>query len=136
MRKRNYLTRNTAALFLAISSSLVISGCTNTQNMKIGDATDHISLAAQRDAMRTVKKVDKAPEGAIFIGKITVARCHRDAFNKAPDEWMIINDLKIKAYSQGADYISDVELSYHDGFWQNCWYILNGDAKIYKKPEI
>lgn len=111
----------------------VMAGCASTSaNMRVGDDMSYVSLKDQRDAMSTVKVLDKLPEGAVSLGLVRASRCYRNTLQAAPSEDDVLADLKIAAYAKGADFLTAVRTYKESGLLQNCWSILNAEATAAK----
>lgn len=93
---------------------------------------DYVSLETQRKALTTIEEQDAIPTGAIAIGTVDAARCHRSFMEKTPTNQITLNDLKVAAYSQGADGITNVVIDAQSGITKNCWMIVDGQADMYK----
>lgn len=105
------------------------SGCaTNSSNMRIGTDQSYLSLKDQREAAVVVREYSSLPDGAVKLGKVDAARCHRNALQTAPTEDEVKIDLKAAAYGKGADGITDIKITKVSGLLQNCWNTLNGEA--------
>jgi hypothetical protein len=114
----------------------VLSGCsTYSSNLQVGNNQEYVSLNDQREAIRTVIEYDTVPEGAIILGKVDAGRCHRSFVENSPDESLVIIDLKVSAYAKGADGITNIKIDKKSGLSKNCWYILNGEATMFKLPK-
>lgn len=122
-------------LLALLSLSALMVGCsTHSSNLQVGNEQSYTSLRDQREAVRTVKVYEELPVGAEFLTEVSAGRCHRSFVEEAPDESAILTDLKIAAYAQGADGITDVKVSKASGLNRNCWYVLGGTAKAFAVP--
>ncbi|ENM3756512.1 hypothetical protein [Vibrio cholerae] len=116
--------------------SLLIGGCsTYSSNMRVGNSMNYVSLDVQREALTTVKQFDTIPEGATVIGTVDAARCHRSFMEKNPSDHIVLNDLKVAAYSQGAEGIAEVIIEHESGLTKNCWMIVDGQATMFFLPK-
>lgn len=116
-----------------IAASIAITACSShSSNLQIGAEQSYASLRDQREAVRTVEVVDALPQGASNVAPITSGRCHRSFVEGEPTEAMVVNDLRVAAYAQGADGIAEVKVTKESGLSRNCWYILNGSAKAFR----
>jgi hypothetical protein len=116
-------------LALALSISLLTGSCaTNSSNMRVGTDQSYTNLKDQREAITTVREYSSMPEGATRVGKVDVARCHRNTMQAKPTDDEVKVDLKVAAYAKGADGIMDIKISKSSGLLLNCWNILNGEA--------
>lgn len=109
-----------------------ISCITHSANMRIGTDRSYVSLKDQRDAALSIQEFIVAPEGSSVIGKVDASRCHRNGSQLPPTEEDIKLDLKIAAYSIGADGIINITISKQSGLSENCWHILTGEAVAIK----
>lgn len=115
---------------------LSLIGCaTNSSNMRVGTDVSYLSLKDQREVIPTVKEFGVSPSGAMDLGKVDAARCHRNGFQTEPTENEVKIDLKAAAYARGADGIADIKIDRVSGLMQNCWYILNGEATAFSLPK-
>ncbi|MGR1188218.1 hypothetical protein [Vibrio parahaemolyticus] len=116
--------------------ALFIGGCsTYSSNMRVGNSMDYVSLDVQREALTTVKQFDTIPQDAVVIGTVDAARCHRSFMEKNPSDHIVLNDLKVAAYSQGADGIADVLIEHESGLTKNCWMIVDAQAVMFMLKE-
>lgn len=90
-------------------------------------------IIARREANRTISVHEIKPAGHRSIGEVSVRRCHRNFVEEAPTIEAITNDLKIAAYAQGADAISNIQTQKLNGLLANCWYVLEGTAQIWQE---
>lgn len=120
-----------AASLLALSA---LAGCVQAGSEGPTSTRLHPagSLSDRRDALRTVRVVDKAPAGSASLDGISVRRCHRNFLEDAPDAQAIVDDLKLAAYAQGADAIRPMGTEKVNGVMANCWYVLEGKAEMYR----
>ena len=119
--------------FLAI----FVSGCTGlSSNLRIGNDQSYASLTDQREAIRNVGEYTTVPSGAKILGEVDAGRCHRIQGAVEPSEGLVKSDLKVTAYAQGADGISDITFTKQAALTLNCWYIITGKAMMFslQKP--
>ncbi len=120
---------------LTIAVATLVAGCsTYSSNIQVGNEQSYLSLKDQREAMRSVRVYDAAPEGSEMLGEVSASRCHRSFVEEAPDEESVINDLRIAAYAKGADVVTGVAVTKESALARNCWYVLNGTAKAFALP--
>lgn len=120
-------------ILISFIALFLCAGCaTRSSNMAIGSEQSYTSLADQR-AASLLANVATLPQGAKAIGKVDASRCHRRFDQSAPDEELVLNDLKVAAYAKGADGITNVKIEKQSALLQNCWYALNGEATAYRK---
>ena len=127
----------TSLKIITFSVCLVtLIGCsTYSSNMRVGDDMSHYNIEERRAAVRSVGVYDTAPKNSKKIGVVTASRCHRRFTESGPNENILMTDLKIAAYAQGADGITDVEIDKQSGLTANCWYIINAKATAFQKTE-
>lgn len=105
------------------------SGCgMHSSNIRIGNEQSMASLHDQHEAAITVNVYPVIPAGAVIIGPVDAARCHRVSNRTPPTNDMVLADLKIAAYALGANGITAVSIVKKSGLTSNCWYILDGRA--------
>jgi hypothetical protein len=110
----------------------LLSGCgSHSSNLQVGNEQSYTSLKDQREAVRTIKEYKVMPTGAQVLSEVSAGRCHRSFVEEAPSESAVLIDLKIAAFAQGADGITDVTISKESGLNRNCWYVLGGTAKAF-----
>ena len=119
---------------LLVATALVVAGsltgcATYSSNMRVGNDMSYASLGDQRAASLTIQVLDAIPTGAQVIGEIDAGRCHRSFVETSPAEQAVLLDLKIAAYTLGADAIADVNIEKQSALTKNCWYMLDGKAK-------
>lgn len=119
---------------LVVASLLLVTltGCgSHSSNLQVGNEQSYASLKDQREAVRTVQQYDTLSAGAQALTEVSAGRCHRSFVEEAPQEATVLNDLKIAAYAQGADGITDVVIAKESGLNRNCWYVLTGKARAF-----
>ncbi len=116
---------------------LVLTGCSTSANMQIGNNQSYLSLQDQRAAVETIKITDAVPEGAVVIGKVEATRCHRNFTEKSPALPVLTRDLQVNAYASGADGIAEIEVKTHvvAALLKNCWKTITGTAVAYDLEE-
>ncbi len=113
-------------------TSIFLTGCsTYSSNIRVGNDQSYINIDERRNAVRTVRVYDSKPENAISLGSVSAGRCHRNFVESAPEENIVLTDLKIAAYAQGADGITNIEIEKTSGLARNCWYILDAEAEAF-----
>lgn len=123
------------ALLIAASAALFVGCASQSANMRVGSAQSYMSLKDQREAALTVKEYPTVPEGAKVLGSVDASRCHRNSLDAAPDDALLLTDLKAAAYARGADGIAGIMLSKESGLLKNCWYIATARATAFQlKP--
>ena len=117
---------------------ILTSGCASTSGGVSGpglignNRNTSYSLKETREANKLIKYTEEIPAGAEIIGDFTVRRCHRMATDPVPSKSTLINDLKLAAYSQGADGVSGFKLKKHFSILYNCWQLRDATATFYK----
>lgn len=110
----------------------LLTGCgSHSSNLQVGNEQSYASLKDQREAVRTVKQYDTLPAGAEVLTEVSAGRCHRSFVEDAPQESTVLIDLKVAAFAQGADGITDVTITKESGLNRNCWYVLTGKAQAF-----
>lgn len=118
---------------MGIGLATALAGCaSNSANMRVGTDMTYASLKEQREASQTVQVLANAPAGAVQLGKVDAARCHRNTLQAEPTEAELLLDLKVAAYARGADGITSVQVTKSSGLMQNCWSIINGTAQAFQ----
>ncbi|GIZ54051.1 hypothetical protein NCCP691_40650 [Noviherbaspirillum aridicola] len=72
------------------------------------------------------------PAGATPIGDFTAERCHQYAQDSAPGESVLVDDLQLLAYAEGADGLSNIRFSKESGLLKNCWFVAKATATFYR----
>lgn len=117
-------------------ASAYLAGCsTYSSNMRVGNDISYASISDQREAVRTVKVYDTMPSGAEVLGPVDAGRCHRSFVEESPSEAVLMNDLKIAAYTMGADGLTDVSVVKTSALTKNCWYMLDARGTAIFMPE-
>ena len=111
----------TALLLQACGQGMMTSNSVNMKDMK-----------ETREALRTIEVHSKMPTGVVDMGVVSFPRCHRDFTESEPTASDLIADLQITAYAIGADGIANITTSKENGLLKNCWYILKGEAQVFK----
>jgi len=128
------MTKFAPALALLLVVALV-SGCgMYSSNVRLGNQQSLASLHDQHEAALTVLLYPSVPAGAVVLGPIDAARCHRFSNRTPPTNDMVLADLKIAAYAQGANGITNVRIVKKSGLTSNCWHILDGRATALRVP--
>jgi hypothetical protein len=98
----------------------------------VGNAIDsQYSPSETRLALRNVKVSQALPAGADVLGDISTRRCHENFTEESPSEPAISTQLRVMAYAQGADGITNLRFDKLNGLLANCWYILEGRATMF-----
>ena len=118
--------------------SIFLYGCPKSGPSGAGLIGNNINtsytLSDLRIANKTIKYSKTLPENAEVMGTITQRRCHRMMTDPPPSEATFMNDLKLAAYSQGADGFTNYKLKKHSGIGllYNCWQLRDASATMYK----
>lgn len=120
-------------LTLMIAGSLS-AGCATTQsaNMQVGTSQSYLSIAEQRDAIRSVRVEKSVPVGSSVLGPIDAQRCHRNTNEIEPSDELVTIDLQVAAYARGADGIADLEFKKQSALTKNCWYTITGTGIMFR----
>ena len=117
-------------------ASTFLAGCsTYSSNMRVGNDISYASISDQREAVRTVKVYDTMPDGAEVLGPVDAGRCHRSFVEESPSETVVMTDLKIAAYTMGADGLTNVSVEKTSALTKNCWYMLDARGTAILLPE-
>ena len=114
----------------AVISALILAGCAASDAPTGNAVLSGYSLSDQRAARQTVQIFETAPEGAEVIGRLTAERCHRQLLAEEPTPEIVLDDLRMGAYAQGADAIANVTQERAPGLAQNCWYLQQVSADL------
>ena len=130
---RKFLTTSLALMIAAAA----LAGCVmSDQRGLVGNALDsRYSPSEQRMALQSVRVYPVAPSGAQAIGDISTRRCHENFTEAAPSEEAITSQLRVMAYGQAADGITNVRFVKLNGLLANCWYVLEGRATMLSFPK-
>jgi hypothetical protein len=119
---------------IILGASVFLSGCvTAGYEGQVGAMVSSEQMRDQREANRTIRVFENAPDGYTPMNDVTVRRCHRSFLEEEPSEVAIITDLKIAAYASGGDAISNIATEKKNGLAANCWYVLEATAKVWRK---
>lgn len=116
----------------AVAVTVVLSGCvTAGYEGQVGNMVTADQVTARREAMKTVKYVKSVPPGYRKIKDVSVRRCHRNFTESAPTDQALIDDLRLAAYAEGGELITNLRTQTKNGLAANCWYVLEGTAEIW-----
>ena len=107
-----------------------LQGC--GQGMMTSNGINMKDMKGTREALRTIEVHSKMPADVVDMGMVSFPRCHRDFTEGEPTAENLISDLQITAYAIGADGIANITTSKESGLLKNCWYILKGEAQVFK----
>ena len=120
--------------FIMLIASVFLASCvTAGYEGQVGAMVSSDQMRDQREANRTVRVFENAPDGYSPMNDVTVRRCHRSFVEEAPSIAAITTDLKIAAYAAGGDAISNTTTEKKNGLAANCWYVLEANAKVWRK---
>jgi hypothetical protein len=120
---------------IALPLCAALVGCgMYSSNVRLGNQQSMASLHDQHEAALTVQVYPSMPPGSTVIGPVDAARCHRFSNRTPPTDDMVLMDLKIAAYAQGANGITGVSIQKKSGLTSNCWHILDGRATAVRVP--
>lgn len=120
--------------FIILVASVFLAGCvTAGYEGQVGAMVSSDQMRDQREANRTVRVFENAPDGYFPMNDVTVRRCHRSFVEEAPSNAAITTDLKIAAYAAGGDAISNITTEKKNGLAANCWYVLEANAKVWRR---
>ncbi len=75
------------------------------------------------------------PDQAQVMRDYTVERCHQFAQQQPPSDKVLIDDLIMLAYAEGADGLSNLRFERESGLLRNCWSIARGTATFFRLPK-
>ena len=127
--------RSTALGSIFIASTFLAGCSTYSSNMRVGNDISYASISDQREAVRTIKVYDTMPEGAEVLGPVDAGRCHRSFVEESPSDALVRTDLRIAAYTMGADGVTDVSVEKTSALTKNCWYMLDARGTAIILPE-
>lgn len=115
----------------------LVAGCSShSSNLRVGNDLPDINVGNLRDALRTVRVYPTLPVGAADLGQLSASRCHRNFLDEAPTDEAVLIDLKVSAYAQGADGLTQISFTKESGLSSNCWQILTGTATVFTVPPL
>lgn len=124
------------ATLLAVAA---ITGCANPNlvGMRGDQLNTNYSLQDRRAAKSHIQVTPTLPANAqtIGAGPFTVQRCHQYAQDNAPGDAVLLDDLVLLAYAEGADGLTDVKYDKESGLLKNCWHIAKASATFYKNKK-
>lgn len=90
-----------------------------------------ISIEEMRNARKGIRIIsgpEGLPENARILGALKVSRCHQNFNEEKPSNAVLVDDLVLAAYSQGADGIVGIKFDSSTGLLNNCWLVLSATA--------
>lgn len=123
--------------YLILLALITLTGCAapNLAGQRGDNLNTQYSLQDRRAAKLHVQVSDRIPDGATAIGNFSVQRCHQYAQDTAPSDAVLLDDLILLAYSEGADGLANAQYVRESGLLKNCWHIAKGSAAFYRKPK-
>ena len=121
---------------ILLLSIVILSGCANPNLVgQRGNKTNSAySLQDQRTARSQIRIERTTPSNATSIGDFSVERCHQYAQDEAPTDAIMLDELVLAAYGQGADGLSNPRFERESAIFKNCWYLVRGTATFFKLP--
>ncbi len=123
------LFRTCMVVFLLV---VALVSCTSS-NYMVGTDQSYMSLEDQRKALQAVEVHAALPENCTIMGEVDAARCHRRFTQKSPTPDLVVIDMQVAAYARGADGICDVTVTQRSALLEDCWYMLDGRATMFKR---
>jgi len=125
--------RHVGRCLLLATAGLTLAGCVSPgYEGALGNVTPAHEMETRRTALRNVVVLENVSEGYSQLPGVSVRRCHRSFTERTPTSDAIVADLKVAAYAAGGDAISNIETNKVNGLLANCWYVLEGSAKVWK----
>lgn len=120
---------------LGLAGLVALAGCANPNlvGQRGNDLNGTYSLQDRRAAKLAVKVTPSIPAGSQVLGTLEAKRCHQYMNQDAPSNTVLLDDLVLQAYAQGADGISDVAYASESGLLSNCWQIAKAKATYYQR---
>lgn len=122
-------------IIAVIALTSLLAGCASNPNLvgMRGDAINKsYSLQDRRAAKLHIKVSPVLPSSARAMGTITAERCHQYAQDEKPTDATLTDDLVLRAYSDGADGITNLRFERESALLKNCWHMVRGHATIYQ----
>lgn len=117
-----------------VGTIFIAPGCvTSGYEGQVGAMVAGDQVIARREANRSVEVYQTAPTGLRSLGETSARRCHRSFVEEEPSEAAIIDDLKLAAFAQGGDAISDIRTERKNGLLANCWYVVEATASVWRR---
>lgn len=125
------LSRSLRKVALA-AFAVLLPGCvTAGYEGQVGNMVSGDQISARRDAKKTIQYVETVPAGYRKIKDVSVRRCHRSLTEDAPTKEALIDDLKLAAYAEGGELVTNLRTTKKNGLAANCWYVVEGTAEIW-----
>lgn len=106
--------------------------CSCAIPVKSNSINSRYSLQDSRNARLHVKVVETVPATAIVMDKAGVERCHKYLGDEPPSDLTMTDDMKLMAYSQGADGIADLQITRESGLLSNCWSMVKASGTLFR----
>ena len=121
---------------LTLSIIFLISGCAtpNLVGQRGNKTNSAYSLQDQRTARSQIRVEKTVPANATGVGDFSVERCHQYAQDEAPTDTIMLDDLVLAAYAQGADGLANARFETESALFKNCWFLVRGTATFFKLP--
>lgn len=119
---------------LLISACAVIAGCAhgNLVGQQGNSLNANYSLQDRRAAKTHIRVTPTIPDGFVAMGDYSSERCHQYAQNEPPSDAVLLDDLVMLAYAEGADGVTNARFERESGLLRNCWLIAKGTATFYR----
>lgn len=128
-------SQNPMKITAAIAIAFLLAGCANNPNLvgaRGNEVNKSYSLQDRRAAKLHIKISPVLPSSARSMGTITAERCHQYAQDEKPTDATLTDDLVLRAYSDGADGITNLRFERESALLKNCWHLVRGHATIYQ----
>jgi len=121
---------------MAAATVAALSGCAhpNLVGTRGDQLNTNYSLQDRRAAKSHIQVAESLPPGASVLGSgpFTVERCHQYAQQTPPSNAVLLDDLILLAYAEGADGLTDVSYERESGLLRNCWHVAKGHATFFR----
>lgn len=125
--------RSGRAVVLVLSAALLAGCVTPGYEGQVGNGISGDQMSTRREALKTVQYSTTPLPGYRKLKAVSVRRCHRNFTEKAPTEDALIEDLKVAAYAEGGELVTNVQSTTKNGLAANCWYVVEATADIWTK---
>lgn len=113
-----------------------LGACTPMHGNLVGQSGNGLdtrySLQDRRQAKLHVKITETLPAGASNAKDYVVERCDQYLQNQSPSNETLVDDLRLLAYAEGADGMTNIRFERESGLLKNCWSIARGRATFYQ----
>ena len=115
-----------------LMAALGLVGCvTAGYEGQVGNMVSGDQVLARREAIKNVRYADTAPAGYRKLKDVSVRRCHRNWTEDAPTDQALLSDLKIAAYAEGGELLTNLRTDKKNGLAANCWYVVEATAEVW-----